>query len=97
MLQDDFCHNCAQRHDCRQIYSQLGDSAGLSVVWKTVVAFLVPIAVFIAALTVFEKFLAEAFKPEKIRVAAVFLLSSAAAFLVTMLVRRLNLKIGRNG
>jgi len=55
MAKDKFCSNCAQSRNCSAVYEHLGKSKGPSVVRKVLLAFLLPIAVFIIALAVFEK------------------------------------------
>ena len=52
MAQEQFCQNCGQRHNCQEIYRQLGHSQGPSVALKAAIAFLLPIVVFIAVLAV---------------------------------------------
>ncbi len=55
MVQQEFCHNCRQKHDCREVYRRLDNSTCPSVVTKTIVAFLLPLVVFIVSLFVFDK------------------------------------------
>jgi hypothetical protein len=55
MAEDKFCSNCAQSQNCSAIYEHLGKSSQPSVVYKALVAFLLPIGVFIIALAVFER------------------------------------------
>ena len=59
MTEQNFCQLCGQRDNCRQAYEQLGSSQGPSVVSKVIFAFLLPMLVFIVALAVFEKILAQ--------------------------------------
>lgn len=57
MAEQKFCQDCKQKHDCQKVYQQLGEIAGPSVVIKVVVAFLLPLVVFIVALAIFDKIL----------------------------------------
>ena len=59
MIEQDFCQLCNQKDNCRQAYEKLGSSQGPSVVSKVIFAFLLPMLVFIVALAVFEKILAQ--------------------------------------
>ena len=59
MIEQNFCQLCNQRDNCRQAYEKLGSSQGPSVVSEVIFAFLVPMLVFIVALAVFEKILAQ--------------------------------------
>ena len=56
MVQNEDCQNCHQKHDCREVYRLLGNSEGPSVVLKVIIAFLIPLVVFIVSLAVFEQF-----------------------------------------
>jgi len=55
MTSGKFCQDCIQKHDCKRIYEQLGDSQGPSVALKAILAFLLPLMVFIVSLAVFER------------------------------------------
>jgi hypothetical protein len=60
MNQQVFCQDCHYKHDCRQIYRQLGHASCPSVVRKVIVAFLFPLVVFIISLAVFDEIFARA-------------------------------------
>lgn len=53
---DDHCSSCGQKDNCGSVYRTLGQNTGPSVGWKVVQAFLIPIAIFIAALAAAERF-----------------------------------------
>lgn len=55
MVQHELCQQCNQRHDCGKVYEQLGNNKGPSIVWKVVLAFLLPLVVFTVSLVMFEK------------------------------------------
>ena len=44
------CNTCPQRHSCGDIYRQIGQTKGPSVIIKVFVAFVIPVLVFISAL-----------------------------------------------
>lgn len=50
MRPDQQCQGCAQRHACHSVYSRLGHAEGPSVLSKVLLAFGIPILVFIAVL-----------------------------------------------
>lgn len=56
MDENEFCSSCPQKHDCKTTYELVGKVKGPSVAIRAIVAFLVPIAVFIAALAAFQRF-----------------------------------------
>ncbi len=53
MTQSKSCEGCSQAHDCRKVYEQLGGSEGPPVTRVALVAFLLPILVFVATLAGF--------------------------------------------
>ena len=57
MSQEDFCQECHQKDECQEAYRRFGSSKCQPVFYKTVVAFLMPMVVFIVSLAIFEKIL----------------------------------------
>ncbi|MHC4570729.1 MAG: hypothetical protein ACYS0C_01455 [Planctomycetota bacterium] len=91
MFEEKFCEECRQKHGCREVYRHLGKAKGPSVVFKVVVAFLLPLVVFIAALAVSEKILAGIINTAALRTVLSFLLALGGTFIVvgcSLLVRR---------
>lgn len=80
MVEQKSCQGCNQRHDCQGIYQKLADSKGHPVVFKVVVAFLLPILVFIVTLAIFERILSGFHIPADLRV----VFSAAVSLLVTV-------------
>ncbi|OHB58823.1 MAG: hypothetical protein A2173_03870 [Planctomycetes bacterium RBG_13_44_8b] len=56
---DQQCDNCGQKDSCQTIYQKLGSSKSPPITLKVVQAFLLPLVLFVIALTVAEKLLAE--------------------------------------
>ncbi|UCF00218.1 MAG: hypothetical protein JSV82_03875 [Planctomycetota bacterium] len=88
MDQPKFCEDCGQKHDCSEVYRQLGKKEGQSVTFKVVVAFLIPILVFIASLVVFEHILAGMIETKELRIAVDFLLAVAVTSAVVSVIKR---------
>lgn len=57
MTQAKGCEGCSQAHDCKKIYERLGNVDGPSVTPKVLIAFVLPIGVFIGALGLFGRLL----------------------------------------
>lgn len=55
MGRQELCQQCSQRQDCGKVYEQLGKSERTSVVNEVVLAFLLPLGVFIISLAVLER------------------------------------------
>ena len=57
MSQEDFCQNCHQKNDCQEVYRRMGSTECPPVFYKSVVAFLLPMIVFVVSVAIFEKIL----------------------------------------
>ena len=75
------CQNCDQKHNCQEVYKQLGQSKAPKVLSKAILAFLLPLILFIFSLIAGERLLIEKLKSEAARNLAAF----AAAVLVVFL------------
>jgi hypothetical protein len=53
MTQSDVCDGCSNAHTCKEVYGRLSTVEGPSVASKAVVAFLLPMVMFVVALGVF--------------------------------------------
>ena len=97
MSEQEFCDNCNQKHNCGSIYHQLGNIKGPSVVTKVVIAFLLPLLVFIISLAIFEEIFAKTINNQLVQTA----LSMVSALLVTfsciLIVRVINKRLGQVG
>ena len=58
MKLNDTCSGCGQKQTCRGAYEKIGKSEAPNVAWKAVVAFVLPIIVFIGALAGAQRLLA---------------------------------------
>lgn len=96
IAQGDFCSDCAQSRDCRAVYQQLGDARGPCIVTKVIVAFLLPIAVFIGALAVFGYALTETISSDKGRIATSFLLAACVSFVCILITRAINCRLAES-
>ena len=95
MGDEQFCERCSQRHDCREVYGKLGNAEGPSLTLRVVVAFLMPILVFIVSLGGFEKGLGWVIERAALRTAA----SLSGAVIVTLAwiltVRAIDRRLGK--
>jgi hypothetical protein len=86
MSDQNFCRNCYQKHDCQEKYRQLGEIKSPPITLKIIVAFLLPLLVFIVSLAVFETFFSKAMNTEALSLLAA-LLMTAACILVTKAIK----------
>ena len=93
MFQQKFCQECNQNRNCKEIYQQLGNTKNPSVVFKVVIAFLVPLVVFIAALAIFKAILAGIINSKEAQTVLSFLLAlvvtSVSILVIKMIGRQL--------
>ena len=94
MSKQKICDQCSEDHQCREVYHRLGQAKGPSVVFRVLVAFVVPIAVFIGVLLLFERFFGAAVDTEKLRTGLAFLSALAVTVAVIFAVRAANRRIG---
>jgi hypothetical protein len=94
MTQQKFCQDCDQKHDCRKVYQQLGNVKGPSVISKVIVAFLLPLVVFIVSLAVFQEIFAEAINTEELRTVLSFLIAMLITFVCILIVQAINRQLG---
>ena len=90
MAKQVFCEDCNQKHDCRRIYEQLGGVEGPSVVIKVIVAFLLPLVVFIVSLAAFQQIFAKAISSQRAQTAFSFLLALVVTLICILIVRVIN-------
>ena len=92
MASQRFCQDCIQKHDCQRVYEQLGDSPCPSVALKAILAFLLPLIVFIVSLAVFERVLAGTINNERVQIALSLLLALLVTFVCMLITRVINKK-----
>ena len=86
-----FCQRCDQQHSCQEVYRQLGNTKGPSIVFRVVAAFLLPIAVFIVTLAVSEAILAKL----QMQTAISFLPALLAAFICILITKAVNKRFNK--
>ena len=96
MFQQKFCQECNQKRNCKEVYRQLGNTKNPSVVFKVVIAFLVPLVVFIAALVVSEAILAKTINTKELQTALSFLLALFVTFVAVLVIKAINKKLSKN-
>jgi hypothetical protein len=87
MAQPDVCDSCRHAHTCKEVYGRLGSAEGPSVASKVVIAFLLPMVMFVVALGAFGGLLDDIVaQPYQTPLTLVLALATSAAL---MLVARL--------
>jgi len=84
------CEKCGYRHGrgrcCIDIYQQLGQAKGPSVLGKVILAFVLPLLIFIGCLILAEYFLAD-FVAGNLKIIIVFLISLLVTIFFVQLIR----------
>lgn len=96
MFEQKFCEACPERHECQKVYKQLGEAEGPSVVSKVVLAFLLPLVVFIVSLAAFEWILAGAIEAEGLRTGVSLLPAFSVTVALTLIIRVINRQFRKN-
>jgi hypothetical protein len=90
------CQGCSQKHECQEIYRQLGKARGPSVAFKVMVAFLLPLLIFIASLAVFGGILAKVTEVKVLRAILDLLLALSVTFAAILVIKLINKHLNKN-
>ncbi len=96
MTQEQLCQECSQRRDCQKVYQQLGNVEGPSVVKKVILAFLLPLVVFIASLAIFERAFSGLTSTEQAQTALSFVSAVLLTFVCILVTRALNSRFSQD-
>lgn len=89
MTQQDSCDSCSQKHDCREVYNRVGNAPGPSITIDVCLAFLFPLVVFVATLTIFQEILAATAEPARTAISlALALASTLGCILIVRMIRQ---------
>ncbi len=73
------CDQCGDKSNCGQLLHQMGNSEGKSVVFNSLLAFVLPIGVFIAILAIAQQILKKYIESARWQTALASILALAAA------------------
>ena len=97
MVEKEFCENCSQKHNCSSIYHQLGNTQSPSVVPKVLIAFVLPLVVFIISLGIFEEILSKNISSQNLHTILSLLLALLVTFFCILITRIINKRVGQVG
>ncbi|MHC5094957.1 MAG: hypothetical protein ACYSOU_02455 [Planctomycetota bacterium] len=89
MKSDRYCSGCSQKDTCRSAYEKLGKFQGPNVAWKVIVAFWVPIGVFIGGLAASQRLLRGRIEGRALILVS-FVLAVSLTWLVICVIRAIN-------
>lgn len=87
MPQQEFCQECSRKHNCHQIYQQLCKTKVPSVASKIVLAFLLPLIVFIVTLAASEGILTNSINTKGLQTVISFLLALSVTFILILVIK----------
>jgi uncharacterized membrane protein len=90
------CQECDQKHKCQEIYQQLGNAQDPSVAFKFVVAFLLPLLIFILSLAALEGILAKITNIKELRIALDFLLALLVTLATILIIKVVSKYLNKN-
>jgi hypothetical protein len=93
MLNENDCQGCPQKDNCRQAYQKLGETQGPSVTVKSIIAFLVPLVIFICALGISDKIFQKIFATKQLQTAASLGLALAVTLIYILIIKA----VSKNG
>ena len=96
MAEEKFCQGCKQSHRCQDVYEQISQMGGPSVAFKVILAFLVPIVVFVGSLAVFEEILAGAIESKDLQMVTGFVLALVVSIGFVFIRRSINKGLVKN-
>jgi glucan phosphoethanolaminetransferase (alkaline phosphatase superfamily) len=95
MVQEKFCEGCDQSSKCQEIFRKLGSIKGPSFTLKVIVAFLLPLIVFIVSLAIFERVFARSIGAEGLRTVISLLMATLVTFVFILGIKLIGKRIGR--
>ncbi len=96
MAQQELCQQCDQKQDCGKVYEQLGNIEGPSIVKKVVLAFLLPLVVFVASLAIFERIFSEVISAGQAQSALSFASALLLTFVCILLTKVISRQFGQD-
>ena len=90
------CQECDQKHKCQEVYQQLGKTQGPPVAFKAVIAFLLPLLIFIVSLAAFEGILARTTDIKDLRIALDFLLALSVTLATMLIIKAVSKRLNKN-
>lgn len=95
MAQQKFCRDCNQKDNCQEVFQQLGNAQGQSVVFEVIIAFLLPLVVFIVSLAAYERIFAYTINIKQLQTALGFLMALLTTFACILIIRVINRQLSK--
>jgi len=96
MTDHGICGKCSQRNSCNEVYQQIADNKGPSLLGKVVIAFAVPLVSFVLAVAVFSELTAKIMPSRWGATTLSFFLAIGTTVLVVAVIQVVNRRFGKN-
>lgn len=96
MTEQQNCQGCNQKQTCQDIYKKLANLQSWPMLVRVIVAFLLPIAVFVASLAIFERVFAKIINSKQSRTVIGFLVALSISFCVMLIAKVINRQFDKN-
>lgn len=96
MTEQQNCQDCSQKDKCREIYPKPANFQGRPMVVSVIIAFVLPIVIFIISLATFERVFAQIISSKQSRTAIGFLVAISITLFVILLAKVINRQIEKN-
>jgi len=96
MDEQKFCKDCNERKDCQKVYQQLGGAEGPSVLAKVIIAFLLPLLVFIGCLAIFGQIFSKTINIKELQTPLSLLAALSVTLAIILIIRIINRQPGKN-
>jgi uncharacterized membrane protein YoaK (UPF0700 family) len=96
MAQRESCERCDHKLSCKEAFKRLGNIRGQSIVRSVLVAFVLPLLIFIACLAAAQQILTRYIKSSSLCSAVALLLAIAAAVVCVAVVKTVGKRLGKS-
>ncbi len=96
MAEEKICQGCKQKNRCQEVYEHLSKMEGPPVVFNVLIAFLLPIAVFIGCLAASESILAKVTNSKELQTVVGFLLALLVTSVCILIITTINKGLVKN-
>ncbi len=89
------CQGCRYRHTCEEVYNKLGHSRASPVTSKVVLAFLLPLIIFIASIAFFKRIFSLALNAEWLVIVLSLFTAVSITLILTLIVKKIRNKFNK--
>jgi len=96
MDEQRFCKDCNESKNCQKVYQQLGNAEGPSVLAKVIIAFLLPLLVFIGCLAIWGQIFSNTINIKELQTPLSLLAALSVTLGVILIIKVINRQISKS-